>query len=115
MTGRVVVVGNAGLDRRLVVPRLPLAARVPPRTAMKVFVAEARGPADPALAEGERDRTAFSFPRAAIGQLADLDPREAAAVEFVFSTGGRDQVRTAYVEVGDVAAALAFLNLTAPR
>lgn len=91
--------------------RLPLSARVPPRTAVRTFMAETRGGADPALAEGERTRIAFRFPQAAIAQLADLDPREAVTVEFVFSAGGRDQVRTAYVEVGDFAAATAFLSM----
>jgi hypothetical protein len=91
--------------------RLPLSARVPPRTAMRAFMAEARDAADPALAEGDSTRISFRFPQAAIAQLADLDPREAVAVEFVFSTGGRDRVRTAYVEVGDFAAAMAFLSV----
>lgn len=91
--------------------RLPLSARVPPRTAMRAFMAEARSMADPALAEGEKSRVAFRFPQAAIAQLADLDPREAVMVEFVFSSGGRDATRTAYVEVGDFAAAVAFLSV----
>jgi hypothetical protein len=90
--------------------RLPLSARVPPRAAMTAFMAEARSPADPALAEGERTRIAFRFPRGAVAQLSELDPREAAMVEFVFTSAGRDRVRTAYVEVGDFAAAVAFLN-----
>jgi hypothetical protein len=90
--------------------RLPLSARVPPRTAMRAFMAEARSPADPALAEGERTRIAFRFPGGAVAQLAELDPREAVMVEFVFSSAGRDRVRTAYVEVGDFAAAVAFLS-----
>ena len=41
--------------------------------------------------------------------LAALDPREAATVEFVYSGQGRDTVRAAYVEIGDLAAGLAFL------
>ena len=36
-----------------------------------------------------------------LGPLADLDPREAIAVEFLFPG---ERVRTAYVEVGDFAA-----------
>jgi hypothetical protein len=39
-----------------------------------------------------------------------LDPREAVAVEFLFSG---DRVRTAYVEVGDFAAGRAFLQVAA--
>ena len=91
--------------------RLPLSARVAPRTAVRTFIAEARATADPALAEGDRSRIAFRFPAVAIAQLTELDPREAVTVEFVFSTSGRDQVRTAYVEIGDFAAALAFLSV----
>ena len=52
---------------------------------------------------------AFRFPDAAKAALADLDPREAIAVEFLFAgDGGGEDVRTAYVEVGDFAAAQAF-------
>jgi hypothetical protein len=91
--------------------RLPLSARVAPRTAVRSFIAEARSSADPALAEGDRNRVAFRFPWSAVAQLADLDPREAVTVEFVFSAAGRDQVRTAYIEIGDFAAALAFLSV----
>ena len=42
--------------------------------------------------------------------LGELDPREAVAVEFLFSG---DRVRTAYVEVGDFAAGRAFLQVAA--
>jgi hypothetical protein len=42
--------------------------------------------------------------------LSSLDPREAVAIDFLFaSRNGPDQVRTAYVEVGDFAAGRAFL------
>jgi hypothetical protein len=41
-------------------------------------------------------------------ELALLDPREAVAVEFLFPG---DEVRRAYVEVGDFAAGKAFLTL----
>jgi hypothetical protein len=52
---------------------------------------------------------AFRFPAAAQRAMAGLDPREAAAVEFLFA-GDRDAVRRAYVEVGDFAAGRAFLQ-----
>ena len=42
--------------------------------------------------------------------LAALDPREAVAIEFLIPSAGADQVRTAYIEVGDFAAGRAFLT-----
>jgi hypothetical protein len=91
---------------------LPLAARTPPRSATRGVLAEARAAADPALAPiGARSAIAFRFPASTAGALADLDPREAVAVEFLFGDGAGEQVRTAYVEVGDFAAGRAFLNL----
>ena len=90
---------------------LPLDARTPPRSATIGVLAEARAPADAALLpSGVRAGYAFRFPAAAIATLADLDPREAVAVEFLFADGARDAVRTAYVEVGDFAAGRAFLT-----
>jgi hypothetical protein len=75
-------------------------------------LAEARASADPALAPGgARGAIAFRFPAAAASALADLDPREAVAIEFLFEGRGGDGVRTAYLEVGDFAAGQAFLNL----
>jgi hypothetical protein len=90
---------------------LALSARTPPRWASRAVLAEARGPADAALLPpGERSGYAFRFPASAAAALADLDPREAVAIEFQFAEGGRDVVRTAYVEVGDFAAGRAFLT-----
>ena len=90
---------------------LPLEARTPPRSATLGVLAEARAAADPALLPpGVRSGYAFRFPATAIATLADLDPREAAAIEFLFADGARDGVRTAYVEVGDFAAGRAFLT-----
>jgi hypothetical protein len=92
--------------------RLPLAARTPPRSATRAVLAEARAPADPALAPGgARSAIAFRFPASAAAAMAALDPREAAAIEFLFADGAREDVRTAYVEVGDFAAGRAFLNI----
>ena len=54
---------------------------------------------------------AFRFPAEAAATLAELDPREAVAVEFLFSDG--TPVRRAYVEVGDFAAGRAFLRMAA--
>ena len=58
-----------------------------------------------------RTALAFRFPAEAIEALARLDPRESVAVEFAFADGARDATRTAYVEVGDFAAAKAFMAL----
>ncbi|MDR3513175.1 MAG: hypothetical protein P4L73_16185 [Caulobacteraceae bacterium] len=89
---------------------VPLAARTPPRTATIAVLAEARSGADAALLPpGARSGVAFRFPKAAVDALAALDPREAVAVDFVFSAAGGDQVRTAHFEVGDFAAGRAFL------
>jgi hypothetical protein len=90
---------------------LPLPARTPPRSATRGILAEARGAADPALLPvGARSGCAFRFPASAAAALADLDPREAVVIEFLFADGNRDTVRTAYVEVGDFAAGRAFLT-----
>ncbi len=100
------------LDSLLATPssRLPLAQRTPPRYAARVFQAQARDTAGVGLLpKGAKTGVAFRFPSQAAAALAALDPREAIAVEFVFAGRSGDQVRTAYVEVGDFAAARAFL------
>jgi len=91
--------------------KTPLSARTPPRSATKAFMAEARGNADATLLPyGARQGVAFRFPKAAAQTLGGLDPREAVAIDFLFAgAGGSEQVRTAYVEVGDFAAGRAFL------
>jgi hypothetical protein len=91
--------------------RGPLSRRLPPRGALKTYLAETRGPAGAELSPGDdRSGWAFRFPAAAQAALAGLDPREAVAVEFLFP---RERVVTAYVEVGDFAAGQAFLKLAA--
>jgi hypothetical protein len=88
---------------------LPLARRLPPRSALRIYTAEARSPAgSDLLPKGARSGWAFRFPASAAADLAGLDPREAVAVEFLFEG---DVVRRAYVEVGDFAAGRAFLTL----
>ncbi len=90
--------------------RLTLVARTSPRSASRVFTAEARGAAGPTLLpEGARSGWAFRFSPAAQAALAGLDPREAVIVEFVFAGPNGDRVRQAHVEVGDFAAGRAFL------
>jgi hypothetical protein len=91
---------------------LPLDRRLPPRSALRSYSAEARSPAGSDLLPKEaQGGWAFRFPAQAARDLARLDPREAIAVEFLFSG---DVTRRAYVEVGDFAAGRAFLAL-APR
>lgn len=88
---------------------LPLSRKLPPRGATRAFLAEARSAADESLRpRGAQDAWAFRFPAAAAQALAELDPREAIAVEFLLPG---ERVRTAYVEVGDFAAGRAFLQV----
>jgi hypothetical protein len=100
------------LDRRGRTGALPLSARITPRAMTATYLAEARFAPDPLLLDpnAKGGAIAWRFPVAAAQALADLDPREAVEVEFVFAgAGGRDSVRRAYVEVGDFAAGRAFL------
>ncbi|WP_374571597.1 hypothetical protein [Phenylobacterium sp.] len=91
--------------------RPALAKRLPP-AALKVYSAEARSSAGTdLLPKGASGGWAFRFPAEAAAEIARLDPREAVAVDFVFA-GDRDEVRRAYVEVGDFAAGRAFLLIT---
>lgn len=95
----------SGSDRSL-----PLERRLPPRNALRSVPAEARSKAGADLLpkRGLSSAWAFRFPARAARELALLDPREAVAVEFLFAG---DEVRRAYVEVGDFAAGKAFLTL----
>ncbi len=102
------------LDRRRAGPggKLPLQARTPPQTATRAIAAEARGVAVERLRPtGAKSALTFRFPTRAVDALADLDPREAVAVDFVFTGPRGDEVRRAYVEVGDFAAGRAFLKV----
>lgn len=95
--------------------RLPLSGRAPPRSAVQIFAAEARAPADKSLLpKGATTALAFRFPPAAAAALAELDPREAVTLEFLFQDRAGATARKAYVEVGDFAAGRAFLAAT-PR
>lgn len=89
-----------------------LAAKVAPRNANLVFVAQTRDEAPlTLLPTGAKTGLAFRFPPAVIGAMSQLDPREAVTVEFVFQGSGRDEItRKAYIEVGDFAAGFAFLR-----
>jgi hypothetical protein len=114
--------GGPYLDRRQAGAggRLPLTARIPPASAVRVFNAERIGSAAESLLPGAGQKSApragwsSRFPAEAAEALAQLDPREAVAVEFVFAGRGGDVVRKAYVEVGDFAAGRAFAQLARP-
>lgn len=97
--------------RRSVGPWLarPGVAATPPRSASRVFLASARGPAgEGLLPEGTRAGLAFRFPAEAAEAIAALDPRERFLVEFVFPD---ERVRTVRLEVGDFAAGRAFVAM----
>jgi hypothetical protein len=92
--------------------RAPLSARAPVRAATRAIMAEARAPADRALLpSGVPSAAAFRFPAETMGALQRLDPREAISVEFLYPSAQGDIVRTAFLEVGDFNAGLAFLKM----
>lgn len=92
--------------------KLPLSARVAPRAATRTFSALSRFDPDPLIRiPGSISSIAFGFPVAAADALAQLDPREAVEVEFLFNGAPGSNVRRAYVEVGDFAAGRAFMWL----
>jgi hypothetical protein len=87
---------------------------MPPGGATTTFAAQTRDAAPRDLLSPDmKSGWSFRFPLAASEALAQLDPREAAAVEFLFANrSGGDTVRRAYLEVGDFAAGRAFLRAT---
>ncbi|MDB5459140.1 MAG: hypothetical protein JWO72_881, partial [Caulobacteraceae bacterium] len=69
-------------------------------------------PADrPLLPAGAASAAAFRFPPGTLDALQRLDPREAISVELLFPSTRGDLVRTAFLEVGDFNAGLAFLKI----
>ena len=106
------IVGRVLDTRGQPLATLPLARRLPPASARSVYSAEARSPAGLDLMPKDmKSAWAFRFPPSAAYALAQLDPREAVAVEFLFAAGQGENVRRAYVEVGDFAAGRAFLQV----
>lgn len=102
------------LDRRRAGPngKLPLQARMAPPAATRAIAAEARSEAPERLRPaGAKRAVLYRFPQRAIDALAELDPREAVAVDFVFSGPRGDEVKRAYIEVGDFAAGRAFVRI----
>ena len=88
--------------------KAPLVRRLAPPGAQVSFSAEARSPAgSDLLPKAMAAGWAFRFPAQAARNLAELDPREAVAVDFLFAD---DTTRRIYVEVGDFAAGRAFLQ-----
>jgi hypothetical protein len=88
-----------------------LQARTPPAWSGRVFAAEARSQAEPSLRPpGARGALAFRFPPAAAAAIAELDPREAVTVEFLFAGRTGEAARKAFIEVGDFSAGQAFLT-----
>ena len=89
----------------------PLSARIPGPAATRAILAEARAKAEvPLLPMGAQSGEAFRFPTAAQAALAELDPREAVSLQFVFAGPSGDLVRTAFLEVGDFTAARRFVD-----
>ena len=91
---------------------LDLSRRLPPAGALRTYAAEARSKAGLDLRpETMEAGWAFRFPAEAAQRLSTLHPREAVAVEFLFTKG--QAVRRVYVEVGDFAVGHAFLQMAA--
>ena len=110
---RLIVRDPARLPEPLLQPGgAALSARAPMRGAAKVILAEAKTAADPALRpRGSGRAVAFRFPASAQLALERLDPREAVTVEILYPSDRGDLVRTAFLEVGDFDAGVAFLKM----
>jgi hypothetical protein len=88
----------------------PLSTRIPPQSQRDSHIAEARFDPDQSIRpQGKAPSVAYRFSTDAARALTRLDPREAVAIEFYFSTPSGSEVRRAYIEVGDFAAGVAFL------
>ena len=84
---------------------------LPPESVRRVFFAAAAHAAAPSLlSEGARQGETWTFSTQAIDALAQLDPRETFAIQFLFRD---DSVAEARFEAGDFAAGRAFLAMGA--
>lgn len=84
---------------------------LPPESARRVFFAAAAHAAEPTLlGEGVRHGETWTFSAEAADAIAQLDPREAFVIEFLFRD---DSVAEARFEAGDFAAGRAFLAMGA--
>lgn len=97
-------------------PQPWLGAGVRPPSAARTVFAQAAGPAETTLLPtGVKGASAFRFPAETAKLLEALDPRESFHVEYLIAgPGGADRVRRVRYEVGDFAAANAFLALSVP-
>lgn len=87
------------------------AGDLPPETQRRAIFATANAEADASLLLAERKQgQAWRFPDSATDLIAQLDPREAFAIEFLFSD---DSVARATFEAGDFAAGRAFIDMGA--
>ena len=94
----------------------PFPAGPPPASLSQVFFASRRSAAARALLPaGAAAGLLYGFPQGALVALAQLDPRETAQVELIYPAAGRERIDAASVEIGDLAAALAFLAVPPPR
>jgi hypothetical protein len=110
-TARLILRDPAKAGQPYIDARRPgLAGRTPPILLDQVFLAQAKYAAPrELLPPGVRQGEAFVFPEAAAVAMAQLDTREAVRVDVVYATRTGERVETAIFEVGDFAAARAFL------
>ena len=88
----------------------PFLSGPPPSDVSRVFLASTRGPAARALLPaGANSGLLYRFPVEALSALSALDPREVARLELIYPAAGRDRVLAVPLEIGDLAAARAFL------
>jgi hypothetical protein len=86
------------------------ADQVAPAAVAQTFIARGRTlAARSLLPAGAKTGLAYQFPSNVMAALARLDPREMAAVQLVYPDAKGDRVVSGWVEVGDLAAAQAFL------
>lgn len=86
------------------------ADQVAPTAVSQAFLAQGRTSAPRSLLPaGAKTGLAYQFPTNVMAALAQLDPREMASVQLVYPGPKGDRVVTGWVEVGDLAAAQAFL------
>lgn len=90
--------------------RADLSAQAAPRAVSRAFLASDREAAAPGvLPAGAPTGALFRFPAAATAAIEALDPREAVTLELAYPTRNGEQVQDVLLEVGDFAAARAFL------
>lgn len=87
----------------------PGVADLPPESVRRAIFATASRSADAELlAKGRKAGDVWTFPLSAADDLARLDPRETVRIEFLFRD---DSTAAALIEIGDLAAAQAFVAM----